>query len=279
MGGTSKQSQTTSSQTNPWEPAIPGLKQLASGVTGQIGNAGLNSTETGALNTLAGNAAGGNPYADRISGVANDLLAGGPDRTGMVNDAYGTYKQQLTPWANGSMGDPMNNPALAQMLQTIQSDVGNSVNSQFAAAGRDMSGANQMAYGRGIAQGFAPAMLQAQQMGLTAANDLYGGGLQAGGVLSGLDQTKLGNQQAGIGAADQALQARDSGANQQLAVEALRRGMPLENYANIAGILGPLGQLGGSQQGTAEGTSKMSGAQQFALLGQGAAGWGKFLFG
>ena len=283
MGGESKQQQQTqqSSTTNPWEPAIAPLKGILGQLGAQSNNTGPTATETGALNQLQSNYAAGNPYAGKIGGVANDLLSGGPDRSGVATDAYNTYKGQLMPWANGSMGDPANNPALRQMLDVINNDVTNSVNGQFAAAGRDMSGANQMAYGRGIAQGYAPVLMQAQQMGLGAANDLYNGGNTTTGILAGLDQQRLGNQQAGIGVAGDALDAQNYGPQGILATEAARRGMPVQNIASIAGILGPLAGLGGTSSGTGTSntTNQMSGAQQFAMLGNGAANWGKFLFG
>jgi len=50
-------------------------------ILGQIGtgldNTGLTAAETGALNTLQGNAAQGNPYAGQIGGYAQSLLNGG----------------------------------------------------------------------------------------------------------------------------------------------------------------------------------------------------------
>jgi hypothetical protein len=117
------------------------------------------------------------------------------------------------------------------MLDVIQNDVGNSVNSQFAAAGRDMSGANQQAYGRGIAQGYAPALMQAQQQGLQSAQDLYNAGNTTAGLLTGLNQTGLQNQGQGVDASTSALQARDSGANQLLNIGQQQRALPVSNAA------------------------------------------------
>ena len=50
------------------------------------------------------------------------------------------------------------NSALKPQLQTIQDDVTNTTNGQFAAAGRDMSPANYQAVARGVAQGEAPVI-------------------------------------------------------------------------------------------------------------------------
>src|SRR5258708_36626015 len=153
MGGQSSSTQTQQSQTAPWEAAQPMLQ----GILGQIGtglnNTGLTGAETGALNALQSNAAQGNPFAGQIGGYAQSLLDGGGAnaQAGNVQRNLGTLQSQLSPYANGSMVG--NNPPLAARLAQIQTDVGNSVNGQFSAAGRDFSGANQMADGRGARAG------------------------------------------------------------------------------------------------------------------------------
>jgi len=73
----------------------------------------------------------------------------GTDRTGIVNDAYRDLKTNLAPFASGAYADPSGNPALRGWLDTINGDVMQRVNSQFAAAGRDLSGMNQQALARG----------------------------------------------------------------------------------------------------------------------------------
>ena len=192
MGGQSSSTQTQQSQTAPWQAAQPMLQ----GILGQIGtglnNTGLTSAETGALNTLQSNAAQGNPYAGQIGDYAQSLLNGGGAnaQASNVQGNLGTFQSQLTPYANGSMVG--NNPALAAQLAQIQTDVGNSVNGQFAAAGRDMSGANQMAYGRGVAAGEAPVIAAQYNQDvanqINAANALYNAGNTTAGTLSGMQQ-------------------------------------------------------------------------------------------
>lgn len=270
MGGTSKQSQTsqTSATKNPWEPAIPGLQAIASGVTNQVGSVGINGTENGALDRLSQNAQTGNPYAPQIGNLANDLLAGGPDRTGMVSGAYGDLQNNIGATARGDFVDPANNPFYSQMTSTLSNDIQNRVNGMFAGAGRDLSGANVGAVSRGITEGVAPIFAnqwnaeRGNQM--NAANTLYNAGNATGGLLSNMDQTAFSNRQAGVDASSAALQARDSGPMQQLAIEAMRRGIPMDQYAKAVGILGPLGGLGGTQSGNSatQGEHTMSGAQQ-----------------
>src|SRR6185312_8181204 len=73
-----------------------------------------------------------------------------------ISGNLSTYQGLLTPYANGSMIG--NNPALKAQLDSLTQDITNQVNGQFAAAGRDMSGANTQTLGRGIAQGVAPVL-------------------------------------------------------------------------------------------------------------------------
>lgn len=262
MGGTSKQTQTTQqrSSQDPWFPTTAGLSQIADKATGMIGGTGLTGVENTALNTLAGNAADGNPYSGQIGVLANDLLGGGVDRTGYATGAYDSYKSALDPFARGDYLDPSTNPALGKYLSVLGDDISNRVNGYFAGAGRDFSGANTQSLSRGLAEGMAPTMLNAYQgersNQMNAINALYGAGNTTAGILSGLDQTALGNRQAGVGAAAAALDANNYGPQQTLAVEAMRRGMPIQNLSDVAGILGPIGSMGGTgnMSGTAQGT-------------------------
>ncbi|MBR0756607.1 tail fiber domain-containing protein [Bradyrhizobium jicamae] len=280
MGGQSSSTQTQQSQTTPWTAAQPMLQGILSQLNTGLGNTGLTSAETGALNTLQSNAALGNPYAGQIGGYAQSLFGGGGAnaQAGNVRDNLTTLRSQITPYANGSMIG--NNPALAAQLAQIQADVGNSVNSQFAAAGRDLSGANQMAYGRGVAAAEAPVIAaqynQDVNNQINAANALYNGGNTTANTLSGMQQNYLANQGQGVTAAQSALDAQNYGANATLAEEAQRRGIPVQALSLLAQIGVPIGQLGQQSNGTSNTTQEMSGADQFAKLAGGIGSILKF---
>ena len=273
MGGESKQSQTQESTTNPWAKAQPALEGILSQLQGQLGNTGITGAETNALNSIAAN--GQNPNAAQIGNVATSLLNGGGanDQAGMINDAYKTYQQQVNPLASNTNYDPMQTPGIGQQLQNIYSDVGNSVNSQFAAAGRDMSGANQQAYGRGVAQGVAPILTSQYNQNVQnqqgAANNLYQAGNTTGGLLSGMNQLSNANKVQGVQTSNDALAAQNSGAQATLAAEAARRGIPTQALGLLAQIGIPIAGLGGQSTGKAEGTQQMSGAQQFGMIAGG----------
>jgi hypothetical protein len=245
------------------------LSQIGAG----LNNTGLTSAESSALDTLKNNAASGNPYAGQIADYAQSMLGGGgaTAQASNVQDNLAAYRNWLMPYANGSMIG--NNPALTAQLAQIRSDVGNDVNSQFAAAGRDLSGANQMAYGRGVAAGEAPVIAAqynqdvANQM--AATNALYGAGNTTANMLTQMQQNDLSNRGQGVAAAQSALDARNYGANATLAEEAQRRGIPVQALSLLAQIGVPIAQLGQQGNSTTTGTQEKSGVDQFATLASG----------
>src|SRR5882762_5900507 len=271
MGGTSSQEQQSQTVSQPWQPAQGGLLNLINQIQGQAGNTGINPTEQNAFGQLQSNAQGGYPYAGQLNSYVANLLGGGGAnaQAGNVSGNLANYQNTLQPWASGAMGDPANNPALAQLLQTIRSDTTGAINQQFAGAGRDLSGMNQQAIARGLAQGEAPALLNAQQMGLSAAGSLYGAGNTTAGILSGLNQQGLANQGVGTAGIDQLLAAQNYTPQQTLAIQQAMRNLPIQNIGSLAQLLVPIAGLGGQTNSNASGSQTMSGAQQFGLLAGG----------
>jgi hypothetical protein len=273
MGGQSTTTQTQQSQTQPWQATQPMLQNLLGQISTGLNNTGLTSAETGALDTLQSNATSGNPYQGQIGAYAQSLFNGGgaTAQAPYVQGNLDAYRTQLTPYANGSMIGT--NPALAQQLAQIRTDVGDSVNSQFAGAGRDLSGANLMALGRGVAAGEAPVIAaqynQDVSNRLAAANALYNAGNTTANALTQMQQNYLANQGQGATAAQSALDAQNYGANTTLAEEAQRRGIPLQTLSLLAQLGIPIAQLGSQTNGTTTGTQEKSGIDQFATLAGG----------
>src|SRR5215475_3232172 len=170
-----------------------------------------------------------------------------------------TPMRKLQPFASGDYLNPASNPALQGYLGTIQNDVANQGNGMFAGAGPDLSGANQQALARGIAQGEAPVLNDAyntaRNQQLVAINSLYGAGNTTGGLLSQFDQTRLANEQAGLNAAKTAQAFAMDPYNQQLAIEAQRRGIPLSTLQAMTGIATPIAGLGQTSNGTSTQTT------------------------
>lgn len=254
--GDSKQTTTQQSQTAPWEAAQPALKGILGQLQGQLGNTGLTANENTALNTLTANAANAGQFAPAIKDYATNLLQGGGAnaQAGNIQAGYDRYVGQTNPLASNTNYDPRNTPGFGDVLDTLKSDITQSVNGQFAAAGRDFSGANSQALGRGLMQGLAP-VIQSQynqnvQNQQGAARDLFGASNTNAGLLSGLQQQYLANQGAGIGASGAALDAQNNGANAVLAAEAQRRGIPLQSLGLLANIGVPIAGLGSQSSGT-----------------------------
>ncbi len=273
MGGKSSTQQTQTQTATPYGPAQGLLNNLLT-KTGGI-SSDLTGAEQGAFSELSSNAAGGNPFSSQITGVANTLLGGGPDRTGMVNDAYSSYRSALDPTARGDYLDPNKNPYFGTTTGGITDDVMGRLRNEFAAAGRDPTGAGSYGgvVGSEVAKALAPSFANTynteRQNQLNAIQGLYGAGGQTAGLLSGLDQTKLGNQQAGIQAADYATQAQNYGPLQTLQIEAQKRGIPLQTLAAQMGMTLPAAQAFGTTTGTATGESNMSPVDQFFKISTG----------
>lgn len=280
MGGQSSQQQTTSSSTQPWSVALPAMEGLLGNLQGQIGNANLTGAETGALSTLQQNANAGNPFAGQINDYATNMLSGGgaTDQAGAINQGLLSFQDRM-----GAFADPnytsMNNPALRAALDQIRDDVTNGVRGQFAAGGRDFSGAEANTIGRGVAAGQAPVILDQfnrdKALRQDASKSLYDAQNNTSGLLTGLNQQGLANRGQGVTASQDALSAKDYAPTQTLQLEQLRRGIPAQALGLLANIGVPIAGLGSQSSGTSTTTTQMSPLQQ-------ALGWsqvGSNLFG
>lgn len=276
MGGKSTSETTQSSTTAPWTAAQPALSGILGQLQTGLDNTGLTGTENGALTTLQQNGQNATTqFAPAIQGYATSLLGGGGalNQAGNVNQNYQNYYNATNPLASNTNYNPYSTPGFGDAISTLTNDITNNVNGSFAAAGRDFSGANSQALGRGIAQGVAPTIAaqynQNVQNQQGAAGNLYGAGNTNAGILSGLQQQYLTNQGAGIGAASSATDAANSGANAALAAEAARRGIPVQALGLLSQIGIPIAGLGSQSTGQSNTTNQMSGAQQFGTIAGG----------
>ncbi len=276
---TTTQTNQTSTKT-PWGPAAGALQ----GILGQVRgiDAGPNRLENAALLGLLGNYDYMSQFAPQISGLANSLLGGGADRTGMVQGAMDDYRNQLAATIEGQYLDPLSNPFFNKVTSSIGDDVQNRVNAMYAGAGRDPSGAGGYGQnlGRGIAEGVAPVFAQQYQQErqnqLSALNGLYGAGNQSAALLSQLDQTALGNRSTGVGVAGQAQSAANDPYNQILALEAQRRGIPLQTLAAQMGIALPIGAAFSTVNTTGNETSTADTPWYQPVIGGAIAGAGLY---
>ena len=250
-----------SGTTNPWAPAQPFLSGILAQLQGQLANASLTPQENAALGALSGSSGYISQFLPQATDLANTLLAGGnaQAQAPMIGGAYQQYRAELNPYLQASFLDPRETPGFSDALAAANADITNQVNGMFAGAGRDLSGANLQTLARGIAQGEAPVLNDAyntaRNQQIAAVNSLYNAGNTTGGLLSQFDQTRLANQQAGLGVAKTAQGFALDPYNQQLAIEAQRRGIPMSTLQALAGIATPIAGLGQSSTGTSTQTT------------------------
>jgi hypothetical protein len=284
MGGTSKSTTTQQSETNPWAPAQDTLKGILGQLNSYMPQTGLTGAQNNALGTIEQNAANVGQYAPAVQDYTKSLLGGGGamNQAGAVNQNYLDYQKATQPLASNTNYDPMQTPGIGDQLAALKDDISQSVNGQFAAAGRDFSGYNQKALGRGISAGLAPVLTaqynQNVQNQQGAAGNLYNAGNSTAGLLSGLQQQDLANRGVGVGAIGAGQDALNSGANNVFAAEAQRLGAPLQNLGLLAQIGIPIAGLGGTSSGTGTKTDQMSGVQQFMGIANGVGGLFKSFF-
>ena len=272
--GSSRKKTTSSAESNPWAPTIPGLEELVGAVTPYIGRAGATSGMTDAYSQLLQNAQSGNPYAGDMASLTTDLFNTG-SRSGVTDKAYADLQRNLGDVASGTYLDVANNPYLAKASGVVGNDIQNRINSLFAGSGRSISGntAGIQAMSRGLESGLAPLYLnqynQERQNQSQAANQLFGGAATTATTGDQLDSNALLNRLRGVQSADATMAARDYGPNQVLNLEQQMKNLPLQDLALIESLLGPIAQLGGTQTGTSttKGTSFGGSVNIMAALG------------
>ena len=281
--GTSSSTQNTQqqSQTNPWAPAIPVLQ----GFLGNIGNLAGNITPTGAtanaFSSIAQNAGNVPDYTNQALNFASNLIGGGNNYAPMVQDAYGKQSAALSPIMSASL-DPTQTPGIGDQLDALQRNISGSINSQFAGAGRDLSGANAMALGKGLTQGMAP-VLTAQynanvNNALNASSQLGQAANQGAGSLSALQQTGFGNTGQGFDWLTSGLpNATNAGALNTIAANQMPFQYSTGNLGQLLGLTAPIAGLGGQSSGTSntQGTQTQS---PWSMMMQGANALSNFGF-
>jgi hypothetical protein len=155
------------------------------------------------------------------------------------------------------------------MLQQVGDDAWNRTNAMFAGAGRDLSGANQMAASRGVTQAQLPLLFdqfnRAQDMQMNAAQALYGAGSNTATAMGNLDAQRAGIRGQAAGAEQAGHDMETRGAQEIIDLEQMKKMMPYEELGALASLLFPAGQLGKQQKSSGEssGTSFGFGGKLF----------------
>lgn len=185
-------------------------------------------------------------------------------------------QNELNPYASGA--NIGSNDALQPELNVIGNDAQNSVQSQFAAAGRSFSPAEAQAIARGTAQGEAPVM--ANQYNTDVANQMAAAGTlntAAGNTASGLNtlnQTQLGNETTGLTAAQAIPGILNQNANNLIAAGTAQQNLPYSGITSLESLLLPIAGAGSQSTGTSSGTTTQETSPTSNIIGGllGAAG-------
>ena len=256
-GATESVDKTTNESTNPWAPTIPGLQGIISKLTGM--STDVTPGQTTALGNLTGALSGVGNFGGQAGGLANKLFGSNNDANkGILSGAYAGMKDTLSPYMSSSFLNPMSTPGFSDAYSAMKSDITNSVNGQFAAAGRDMSPANSKALSEGMSRGLG-GLIQNQynqnvgaQQG--AANSLFGAGANTASGLTGLDQTAVSNWLSGMGVAGQIPGLTAAPGMAQLGAETQAGQLPFQNLSWLTSGLLPISALGSQGTSHTQGT-------------------------
>ena len=195
------------------------------------------------------------------SNLGSSFMTGDPQ--GLLQPALSNYQSTVSPIANMNT-NPTTNPETQQLLQAIQDQTTQSINSQFAGAGRSGSGYNTKDLAMGLSEGEAPTLFNQYNQNVANVLGASSGLLGASDNTQSLENT---NQQAGLNMASQALPL--SQLPSQTAQTAYNA--PATNAAQIAGLgenlTIPIAGLGGTTTGAGSGTATNSALSQLQQLG------------
>ena len=265
--GTSGTSANTTTNTAPYAPAQGNL-QTELGNDAELSNAAAGANDPSLWSGAAQTAASLPNAGVSAANQGTSFLTGDPNS--ILGPAYAAYLKTMNPIASMN-ADPTTNPATQQLMQAIQDQTQQSINGQFAGAGRSMSGYNAKDLAMGLSEGEAPTLFNQYNQNLAniqaASSGILGAGQTTSAAESGNKTTGL-QMQASAPAmsllpATSAQTAIDTPATNQAALDALGQNLTI-----------PIAGLGGTSQGTGTGTATASPLTQLAQTGSATTGVG-----
>lgn len=245
-----QQTQNQSTQSSPWAPTQPLLGNLIGQLAGV--NPSVTPQQNNAVNNLQTNANAIPNFAPSVGGVASGLLGNIPNLNQNAQTNFQNLSNTLNPYFAANYTDPTQNPATAGALSAITNQVGNAVNGQFAASGRNGSPANTTALAYGITNAEAPYLLN-------ESNTLAGLQQNAAGTLFNAGNTTnnsiLGNAISGTSLAGTTPGLATAGPTAALQAANSAYSLPLSNLGGLEGLTLPIAQLGQQTQGQGQSTS------------------------
>ena len=266
--GTSGTTANTTTKTAPYAPASGLINTDINNAAGVQNTANNTGDLSNAWGDAANNALNLNNAGTAASNTGAQFLTGDPNN--LLSSALGSYQKTMNPIASMN-ADPTTNPATQSLLQAIQDQTQQSINGQFAGAGRSMSGYNAKDLAMGLSEGEAPTLFNQYNQNLANIQAASSGLLGAGQTTSSAEAANknTGLQMEGqaptlsLGPTQAAQTAVDAPATNQAQMAALGQNLAL-----------PIAGLGGTSQGTGTGTATASPLTQLAQTGSAATGIG-----
>jgi hypothetical protein len=268
MGQSSgSQTQTQSSQSSPWAPTQPLLKDIVGSLGGV--NTSLTPQQNNAISQIQANSQIMPNFGPSVAGTVSNLLGNIPNLNNDMTAALKNFQGTMAPFTNPQYLNPSSNPQEKNLIDTITQDVSNQIGGNFAAAGRAFSPDMAQAEARGLSQGLAaPLFNQYNQNVATqtgAAQNLFNAANLA-------NNTFLQNAGWGIGNASNIPQLTNMAPLQSLAASNLGFNLPLTQQGAVENMVLPIAGLGGQTQSQGQGTSTynpslMSQIQQGLMIG------------
>lgn len=251
----------TSSSTNPWAESKGLLTNLINKYSGL--STDVTGDQASAVSNLKAAASGVPNYGTDASGAISKLFGSDTsNQVGMLADALKSYKTNIGGTASGSELDPYSTPGFSDAIKTMSDDITNSVKSQYAASGRDPSGAGSFAgsLARGLSKGIAPT-IQSQynankQNQMTAADRLFSGEGGTAGQITQQQQIPLSNAVQAVGMIPSVTSAYTTPAATQLAAANTEQKLPYENLSTALTPALSLAGAGSDTTGTTTSGSK-----------------------
>jgi len=253
---------------SPYAPANNEISQLLSQISGDMGG----------QNIAGGNYNPDYPYYSQVqanlnqipnfgpaaSNAASGIFGSGGDPSGLLHTAAGNLSSVAGEGANGGAGlDPLNTPGMAGVLAQIQNDVQNSVNGQFAGAGRSLPGLNQQDLSRGLSQGEAVPLLNQYNQNVS---NMMGANSQLGA----LSQDAVSNLGVGLNMAQAAPGLASSVPYAQIANHLQEALQPFQILSSEEGLVNPIAGLGGNTSTVGSGNTNVASSNTGQTLNTGS---------
>ena len=255
MGGSSTTKQTSTS--SPWAPATPYLTDILSKAGGLLNQGtGATADQTAALSGIKSNAGMLGTQAGNYSDLMSRLYSGGGygSTAGLLNNNWSNISSALAPMTSSTYTDPTKNAVVQNYAQQAGNDAQNSVNSMFAASGRNLSGAHVNALGKGItnAEGsiYNTAQNNLTQQQLAGLGLLNSAGLGTSSALEGITgaQNQAGLSAAGLNGSLATI--LNSPYTNTINADQTAYSLPVQNLGMLENLILPIAGAGGSTQST-----------------------------